>query len=70
MEAESTSVTDTVADSGFPKGGGANRVRVRAPTYYLDNSFSENCMKMKKIRAREGGRASLAPLRSATATLL
>ena len=49
-----------VADPGF-SWGGRQLPKVGVVTYY----FAENCMKMKEF-GRQGGRASLAPPRSAT----
>ena len=51
----------SVADPGFPRGGGANP-RGGAPTYYLVN-FSRKLHENEEILSR-GGRAP--PLRSAT----
>ena len=54
----------SVADPGFPRGGGTNP-KGGAPTYYLAN-FSRKLHENEEILGR-GGRASLVPpLRSAT----
>ena len=57
------SQTRTVADPGFPRRGGEGVpiIKVGAPTYYLAKFFSKTAWKWK----RNGGGASLAPLRSA-----
>ena len=55
---------NTVADPGFPRGGGANAQGGRQDMILL--KFPENCMKLKKIRPPGGGRVPCAPLRSAT----
>ena len=56
----------SVADPGFPRGGGANSPGVHQHRY-LPN-FPKNCMKLKEFGPPEGGgRMSLVPsLRSAT----
>ena len=55
----------TVADPGFPRGGGSNPQGGRQDTILL--KFPENGMKLKKIRPPGRGHASPAPpLRSAT----
>ena len=46
-------VPESVTDPGF--------LRQWAPTNYLAFLFSENCMKMKEIRAKGKEAASLAP---------
>ena len=57
-----------VADSGFPRGGGANPKAGGGRQPIIWPIFPENCMKMKKFWARGGrGRVPRAPLRSATA---
>ena len=55
---------DSVADLGFPRGGGANPKGGRQLIIWP--IFPKNCMKMKKFWARGGARAPRAPLRSAT----
>ena len=58
--------TKTVADQGFPRGGGANSQRGRGRQPIIWPTFPKNCMKMKKFGV---GGASL-PLRSATVRLM
>ena len=55
----------SVADPGFPRGGGASPKGGGAPTYYLTN-FCRKLHEMKKFCARGGARPSRPPLRSAT----
>ena len=50
----------TVADPGFPRGGGANPKRGEAPTYYLV-IFSRKLHENEEILVRGGVRASLRP---------
>ena len=55
----------SVADPGFPRGGGANpKGGGRQPI--ISPIFPENCMKMKKFWARGGREGRAPPLRSAT----
>ena len=57
--------TLTVADPGFPRGGGANR-KGEAPTYYLEK-FSRKLHENEEILGQRGGGCPLRPpLRSAT----
>ena len=51
---------NTVADPGFPRGGGATLKGGRQPIIW--SIFAENCMKMKKFWARGGARPSRPPL--------
>ena len=54
----------SVADPGFPRGGGANPQSGGA-NLLLGQKFPENCMKMKEFGPRGGVRVPCAPLRSA-----
>ena len=56
---------NTVADPGFPRGGGANSPG-GAPTYEIAK-FSEKLHEIERIWTPGGGRVSRAPLRSANA---
>ena len=59
----------SVADPGFPRGGGA-KPRGGAPTYYLAN-FSRKLHENEEISGQRGVGASLEPLlRSATGICL
>ena len=51
---------DTVADPGFPRGGGANP-QGGGTNLLFGCKFPENCMKMKDFGPRGAGHASLAP---------
>ena len=51
----------SVADPGFPRGGGANPKGGRQPIIWP--IFPENCMKMKKFGAGGGARPSRPPLK-------
>ena len=65
METDTSAVHDTVADPGFPRGGGANSPG-GAPTYDFAKFF-QKLHEIERIWAPRGGGASLAPpLRSAT----
>ena len=55
----------TVADPGFPRGGGTNP-KGGAPTYYLANLF-QKLHENEEIMGQRGGARPLRPLRSATA---
>ena len=59
----------TVADPGFPRGGGANPKGRGAPAYYLAN-FSRKLHENEEIWGQRGGRVPRAPLRSATAVIV
>ena len=52
-----------MADPGFPRGGGANP---RGHQHMILQNFPKYCMKLKEFGPPRRGRASLAPLRSAT----
>ena len=54
----------TVADPGFPRGGGANH-KGGAPTYYLAK-FSRKLHENEEILGQRGGASLAPPLRSAT----
>ena len=54
----------TVADPGFPRGGGANSPGGRQHT--ILPYFPENCMKLKEFGPPGGARVPRTPLRSAT----
>ena len=53
-------IATSVADPGFPRGGGANPEGGGANLIF-GQKFPENCMKMKEFGPRGGKRASLAP---------
>ena len=62
--------TNSVADPGFPRGGGANPKGGGKCQPIIWQSLPENCMKMKKFWTRGGARVPRAPLRSATEIIL
>ena len=55
---------DSVADPGFPRGGGANP-QGWGTNLLFGQKFPENCMKMKEFGPRRGARVPGTPLRSA-----